>query len=182
MKRPFLEKEDIFLSRTDGYHTYRIPAIVSSKRGTILVFAEARKLDSDWAPSAIVMKRSFDGGISWEPMKILISDDKKPVHNPVPIVSNRTNSIHLLFCYNYKKAFYMQSCDDGASFTEPQEITDVFDAFKPRYKFRILATGPGHGIQLKNGRLIVPVWLARRHIHRPSVISVIYSDDEGDIW
>ncbi len=178
----FLEKQDLFFSRTEGYHTYRIPAIMVSTKGTILVFAEARKLDSDWAPSSIVMKRSHDGGISWEPMRTLVSDDKKPMHNPVPIVSNKSNTIHFLYCNNYKKAFYMQSDDDGGTFTEPREITDVFESFKSKYKFRILATGPGHGIQLKNGRLIVPVWLARRHIHRPSVISVIYSDDEGDTW
>jgi sialidase-1 len=49
----------------------------------------------------------------------------------------------------------------------------------------VIATGPGHGIQLANGRLIVPVWLSDGtggHAHRPSIVSVIYSDDHGKSW
>ncbi|MHA1671487.1 MAG: hypothetical protein ACTSV5_13055 [Promethearchaeota archaeon] len=92
------------------------------------------------------MRRSFDNGKSWESLRILISDDKRPVHNLVGIVENNSNVIHFLYCYSYKKAFYMQSIDDGTTFSEPIEITQVFDSFKEKYPFRILATGPGHGI------------------------------------
>jgi sialidase-1 len=49
----------------------------------------------------------------------------------------------------------------------------------------VLATGPGHGLQLKSGRLVVPVWLSSGtggHAHRPSVIATIYSDDGGATW
>ena len=49
----------------------------------------------------------------------------------------------------------------------------------------MLATGPGHGIQLVSGRLIVPVWLSTGtggHAHRPSCVAVIYSDDHGKTW
>ncbi len=49
----------------------------------------------------------------------------------------------------------------------------------------MLATGPGHGIQLKNGRLPVPVWLSTGtggHAHRPSVTATIFSDDGGKTW
>jgi sialidase-1 len=49
----------------------------------------------------------------------------------------------------------------------------------------VLATGPAHGIQLKTGRLVVPVWLSTGtggHAHRPSVTSTIYSDDGGKTW
>jgi sialidase-1 len=49
----------------------------------------------------------------------------------------------------------------------------------------VLATGPGHGIQLRNGRLVVPVWLSTGtggHAHRPSVTATIYSDDRGKSW
>jgi sialidase-1 len=49
----------------------------------------------------------------------------------------------------------------------------------------VLATGPDHGIQLRNGRLIVPVWLSTGtggNAHRPSVTATIYSDDAGRSW
>jgi sialidase-1 len=48
-----------------------------------------------------------------------------------------------------------------------------------------VATGPGHGIQLANGRLLVPVWLALGTLgngHGPSVSATIYSDDDGATW
>jgi sialidase-1 len=48
-----------------------------------------------------------------------------------------------------------------------------------------LATGPGHGVQLSSGRLVVPVWLSTGtggHAHRPSSIATVYSDDHGATW
>jgi sialidase-1 len=182
MNKPFIQKTDLFKGQTGGYYTYRIPAIVVSKKGTILVFAEARTSGSDWAARAIVMRRSFDNGKTWEPTKTIISDDKKAIQNPVAIVDRNSDIIHFLYCSHYRRAFYMQSNDEGDTFSEPVEISNVFNAFKSKYPFKILATGPGHGIQLDNGRLIVPIWLSPKRIHRPSVISVIYSDDNGKNW
>jgi sialidase-1 len=49
----------------------------------------------------------------------------------------------------------------------------------------VLATGPNHSIQLKTGRLVVPVWLSTGtggNAHRPSVTATIYSDDSGKSW
>src|ERR1700683_4911953 len=45
--------------------------------------------------------------------------------------------------------------------------------------------GPGHGIQLRSGRLLVPIWLALGtggNGHHPSVNATIYSDDHGSTW
>ncbi|MHC4505428.1 MAG: hypothetical protein ACYTFI_19160, partial [Planctomycetota bacterium] len=36
-------RTDIFLRHKDGYHTYRIPAMVVTARGTVLLFCEGRK-------------------------------------------------------------------------------------------------------------------------------------------
>jgi hypothetical protein len=37
------EQTDVFVSGQEGYHTYRIPAIVVSKKRTLLAFCEGRK-------------------------------------------------------------------------------------------------------------------------------------------
>src|SRR5581483_4992340 len=65
------------------------------------------------------------------------------------------------------------------------EITAAFEEFRSHYDWKVLATGPAHGIQLKTGRLVVPVWLSTGtggHAHRPSVTATIYSDDHGKTW
>jgi sialidase-1 len=106
-------------------------------------------------------------------------------NNPVAIPDQKSGAVHFLFCLEYMRAFYMRSDDDGQSFSKATEITSAFDAFRPEYAWKVLATGPGHGIQLRNGRLLVPIWLSTGtggHAHRPSVTSTIVSDDSGKTW
>ena len=183
MNKPFLDKIDVYSARTKGFYTYRIPTLAYTQKGSLLAFAEARVGGtSDWAGMSLVLSRSLDKGKTWQPMKKLASSEKKPVHNAVAIIPKDSTKIHVIYCHNYNQAFYMKSEDDGQTFSEPVDITYVFEEFKSDFKFRVFATGPGKGIQMDNGRFIVPVWLGRRHNHRPQVASVIYSDDKGKNW
>lgn len=200
---PFLEKLDLFEADTGGYKLYRIPGIVVTKKGTVLAYCEARKTSSDWSTIDLMLRRSTDGGKTWDsPRKIAEVEGPKrrnPValernqgrpddvtyNNPVAIVDHKTGAVHFLFCLEYERCFYLRSDDDGVTVTKPVEITQTFEAFRARYRWRVIATGPAHGIQLKNGRLIVPVWLSlgtQGNGHGPSVTSVIYSDDHGRTW
>ncbi|MGC3966856.1 MAG: sialidase family protein [Pirellulales bacterium] len=99
--------------------------------------------------------------------------------------ADRDGTVHFLFCLEYCRCFYIRSDDDGQTFSKPVEITSAFEKFRSEYDWKVLATGPAHGIQLRSGRLIVPVWLSTGtggHAHRPSVTSTIYSDDHGRTW
>ena len=83
------------------------------------------------------------------------------------------------------RCFYQRSDDDGLTWSAPKEITPAFEDFKNDYDWKVLATGPNHSIQLKTGRLVVPVWLSTGtggNAHRPSVTATIYSDDQGKTW
>jgi sialidase-1 len=197
-------KIDLFEADKDGYKLYRIPGIVVTKKGTVLAYCEARKTGkSDWDTIDIMLRRSVDNGRTWgSPRRIadvagpksknavaLERNQANPedvtYNNPVAIADQQTGALHFLFCLEYARCFYLRSDDDGATFTKPVEITKTFEAFRARYNWRVLATGPAHGIQLKNGRLIVPVWLSlgtEGNGHGPSVTSVIYSDDHGRSW
>ena len=83
-----------------------------------------------------------------------------PLSNFVMISDAADGAVHALYCHNYSRVFHMRSHDDGLTFSEPVEITAVLNAFRRDYPWRVIATGPGHGTQLRNGRLIVPLWMS----------------------
>lgn len=200
---PFLEKSDVFTAGTDGYALYRIPGLVVTAKGTVLAYCEARRVGTtDWDTIDIMLRRSTDGGKTWSERQ-KISDvpgpkSKNPVataqklgksddvtYNNAVAFPDHDGTVHMLYCLEYMRCFYIRSTDDGVTWSKPVEITASFEKFRSEYDWKVLATGPAHGIQLKTGRLVVPVWLSTGtggHAHRPSVTATIYSDDGGKTW
>jgi sialidase-1 len=195
-----LDKTIIFPLGMNGIQSYRIPGIVVTNKGTVLSYCEARHNNSaDWGEIEIYLRRSTDSGVTWSdaraiahtglriegnPHKLKDGLHEQTVNNPVAIVDRITGYIEFLYCINYSHCFSMRSCDDGLTWSKPIEITQVFEAFRKFYNWKVIATGPGHGIQLKNGRLIVPIWIAYGKVgdHGPSASATIYSDDHGLTW
>ncbi|WP_255578337.1 exo-alpha-sialidase [Chitinophaga sp. sic0106] len=170
------------------YASMRIPALVLTPRQTLLAFCEGRIGNaSDWADMNLILRRSTDGGKTWSNITVLDTSRQSPCGNPTPIVDDR-GVVHLLYQKDYKDAWYIRSEDDGKSWSAPVNITQVYDQFKPEYNWKVLAPGPGHGIQLHSGRLLAAVWLADsrkltpRRSHAPSCVATIYSDDHGATW
>ncbi len=199
---PSLEKRRLFEAGTGGYAIYRIPSLAVTDKGTVIAFCEARKSASgDWGAIDLLYRRSADGGKTWSDAKKLdvgSGFEKNPVainqklgkfpnitiNNPT-LIADR-GIVHFLYCVEYMRCFYTRSEDDGKTFAPPIEITETLESFRPEYDWKVIATGPGHGIRLsKSGRLIVPVWLSTGeggHGHRPSAVSIIFSDDAGKTW
>jgi sialidase-1 len=203
---PFIEKQNLFTVGEDpAYNLYHIPGIVVTANGTALAWCEARKRSagvSDWDDIRILLRRSTDDGKTWTPpqsiakvegpkrknpfaMRMKNVDPNDVTYNNPVLIADRDGTVHMLFCLEYERAFYQRSSDDGVTWSAPVEITTAFDAFKKHYDWKVIATGPNHSIQLRTGRLVVPVWLSTGeggNAHRPSVTATIFSDDQGKTW
>jgi sialidase-1 len=196
-----LKLTDVFISGRDGYHTYRIPAMVVSTKGTVLAFCEGRRESAgDTGSIDLLLKRSADGGETWRPQQVVRSDDRNVCGNPAPVVDESTGTIWLLMTWNLgsdherdimngtsedtRRVFVTHSRDDGLTWAAPREIT----ASVKMPHWRWYATGPVNGIQLTRGkyrgRLVIP---ANHSDHsdpdiHPYRSHIIYSDDHGRTW
>ena len=163
----------------DGYRYGRIPSLALTSKKTLIACYEWRRELSDWSKIDLKFIRSTDGGETWENVKIIYGDTHT-LNNPVFIIKGET--VHFLFCEDYKRMFHCKSTDDGKTFTEPSEITY---AIENAFPYTVVAPGPGHGT-VHNGNLIAPIWVVNNPsdllAHRPSFISTIYSDDDGESW
>ena len=184
----FTDTALLFTPTAGGYTMFHVPALVITAKGTVLAFTEGRYgKGKDWDDMDLLLRRSVDGGNTWEPSKVVIPYTKgKPTSNITPI-ADKNGTVHVLFQVNYANAYYIKSTDEGKTWSAPIDITYVFNLFKKDYDWKVLAPGPAHAIQMTNGRLLVPVWLCIPDRskpggdHRPSCVATIYSDDNGKI-
>ena len=98
--------EDIFRtvlweSGQDGYHTYRIPAITVTRKGTLLAFCEGRNKGlGDSGDIDMLVKRSEDGGRTWSDQRVVWDDAANTCGNPCPVVDAKTGTVWLLMTWN----------------------------------------------------------------------------------
>ncbi|MFW5884265.1 MAG: sialidase family protein [bacterium] len=191
-----VEQYDLFVSGTSGYACYRIPALLATSSGTILAFCEARKYScSDSGQIDLFLRRSADGGRTFGDPVTVASVPDWVCGNPAPVQDRETGTIRLLFCMNRadgdegmicegrapRQVWACSSDDDGLTWDDPVEITA---SVKPN-DWSWYATGPGHGVQLASGRLVVPcdhIVLDNRTRQDPYYSHVVYSDDGGETW
>jgi sialidase-1 len=185
---------NVFTAGLEGYHTYRIPALVVTRNGTLLAICEGRKTGrGDHGDLDLVQKRSTDGGNTWGKLELIHEEGgtaKVTIGNPCPVVDQDTGVLWLPFNRDNDRVFILSSADDGQTWSKPRDITS--DVKKPDWTW--YATGPGNGIQLTRGkfkgRLVIPCdhrvggatkedkgnWDKAGRSH------VIYSDDHGQSW
>lgn len=70
------------------------------------------------------------------------------------------------------------SDNDGETWAKPVDLTPMVKEDWMQF----MGVGPGVGIQLQNGRLVIPVYHTNRHKAPSQSTAVIYSDDHGVTW
>ncbi|MFW6163662.1 MAG: sialidase family protein, partial [Planctomycetota bacterium] len=174
---------DVYVGGRDGYHTYRIPALLATPEGTLLAFCEGRKDNArDHGDIDLMLKRSRDGGRTWGPQQVVYEEGggaKITIGNPCPVVDEATGVIWLAFCRDNDDVLVTSSRDDGRTWATPTEIT----AAAKKRAWSWYATGPGVGIQLRRGphkgRLVIPCDHRIEGETRNYHSHVIFSDDHG---
>ncbi|SDS05259.1 sialidase family protein [Jiangella sp. DSM 45060] len=207
---PPIRQTVVFESGTEGYDTFRIPAIVRSDKGTLLAFAEGRVGGGgDTGDIDLVLRRSYDDGRTWGPLQVVGDNGVNVFGNPTPVVDPSTGDVVLLSTHNAgdateaeimrgevtpeqsRRVFVQRSSDDGASWSAAQDIT----AATKLPEWRWYATGPVHAIALEHGEHRGRLVAAANHSTSPPPGSSdtgqeakyygahsLYSDDGGLTW
>lgn len=197
-----------YTSGTEGYHTFRIPAVVRAASGEVLAFAEGRvESAGDTGAIHVVLRRSRDGGCTWGPLSVVSDNGDATAGNPAPVVlpggdivllttrngrvTEREIMTGAVSPEDSRRVFVQRSADHGRTWTPEREITPV--AKRPDWRW--YATGPGHAIVLRHGphrgRIVVPA----NHSSAPPAGSTdvgteakyygghsLLSDDGGRTW
>lgn len=190
---PKPEQTDLFIGGEGGYPVYRIPALTITPKGTLLAFAEGRKGGwSDHGQIEILLRRSSDQGKTWMPAQVVKRDGTNALNNPTVVVDRNTRTVWLFLIRTSTRKYksieeiaqargrvsdmwVMHSNDEGATWAGPIDITKAVN----RPVWNRIVPGPGIGIQLRSGRLVVPC----THFQGDRGSDhIIYSDDHGKSW
>ncbi len=188
----------------EGVHTYRIPAIVTTTRGTLLAAFDIRHDSAADLPANIDVGilRSVDGGSTWGPMIKALDFDKdvagssgNGVGDPALLVDRHTATLWVAGLWSCGAHAYVgslsglstnrtgqyvlaRSDDDGLTWSAPINITAQA---KVNTNWGVCFVGPGHGIQLRDGTLVFP----SQHTDPGGVNArafFIYSTNHGASW
>lgn len=189
----------VFSAGEEGYRSIRIPAVVVTRDGTVLAFAEGRSAPTDQARNDIILKRSRDNGITWEPLIRVQEDGEHSLNNPTAVVDGGTGRVLLIYQRipshlketsretaagfvgtNIYSNLLTWSDDDGRTWSKPRDITR---STKRETGATTVASGPGIGIQLtrgpRSGRIIIPFNEGPYHLWNNYAV---FSDDRGVTW
>jgi sialidase-1 len=186
----------------DSVHTYRIPGIATTNKGTLIAVYDIRYKNSGDLPGNIDvgLSRSTDGGKTWEPMKVIMDmgapHENNGVGDPAVLFDPITKKIWVAALWSKGNRsiagsepglspdttgqFVLASSDDdGRTWTKPVSITSqVKDP-----KWHLYFDGPGTGIAMQNGTLVFAsqYWDESRKSGIPHS-SIVYSSDHGKTW
>jgi sialidase-1 len=189
-------------------HTFRIPAMVATNKGTLLGvydmrYTSSRDLQGDMD---IGLSRSTDGGNNWaRPVSIMdmkkygdLPEDQNGCSDPNILVDRTTGEIFVSAVWTHGKPGTHQwrgkgsepgySINKSSQFMIVRSIDDGLTWSTPENwtnklkdpKWHLFAPAPGNGITLSNGTLVMPTQ-GRDAVGRP-FSNLMWSEDHGKNW
>ncbi|MFF0744925.1 exo-alpha-sialidase [Streptomyces sp. NPDC004111] len=192
-----LTSQDLATAGT-GSPYYRIPALTTTSRGTVLAAYDARPTLGDLPGNiGVVMRRSTDGGATWQPQQVVRKEAApKGFGDPSLLVDRETGRIFLFYAASVNQGFfgsatgndesdpnvlqadYSYSDDDGLTWRHERITADLKN---PAWGGMFAASG--EGIQLRRGAhkgRLIQQYAIRRDGANYAVSA--YSDDHGKTW
>lgn len=172
---------------------WRIPALVTAADNSLVAVVDKRGSSLGDLPNtiSIMSRRSTDNGKNWsEPVVVAQGGNGKTYGDPAVVLDKKTGNLICMFVgdqglwnatpYNRQGIYVSKSTDNGVSWSEPVAITD--QVYANHSSWYAGFAGSGHGLCLKDGRLMFV--LAIRATSATGVLHnyAIYSDDGGDNW
>ena len=195
-QKPWIQTTDLFVQGEAGVHSYRIPALIQTGRGTLLAVADARRDSSRDLPGriALVIRRSVDEGRTWTAARTLVQPAEGGVGDASLLLERGRNRVWCFFAYGppgigFKSSragtptgpstlqvHAIHSDDDGQNWSASEDLT-------PQIKdpaWQGLFVTSGMHIQTSKGRFLLPLVVR----DGAGIVSArdAYSDDAGKTW
>ena len=190
----------------DGVAAYRIPGLVTTGDGTLVACYDIRHRSSRdlQGDIDIGVSRSLDGGRTWEGMIVAMDmgqwgglpEEQNGVGDPCILLDEGTGDLLLFAAWVHGKPgdlawwtagdglspedtpqlLMSRSRDNGLSWSEPTSLTSQVKRPEWRFSFQ----GPGRGITMEDGTLVLP--FQHQEPDRTPASGIIYSRDHGETW
>lgn len=181
-----------------GSPYYRIPALTTSVKGTLLAAYDARPTLGDLPGNlGVVLRRSTDGGATWQTQQVVRKEAApKGFGDPSLLTDTTTGRIFVFYAASVNQGFfgsatgndesdpdvlqadYSYSDDDGLTWTHRRITSQIKN---PAWAGMFAASG--QGIQLRNGTYkgrLIQQYAIRNNGANYAVSA--YSDDHGATW
>ena len=164
---------DVFEAEQEGYHTYRIPSLVTAADGSLITIVEGRR-DRAHDPGGghidLVYKRSVDAGETWSPLMLLDeSEEGWGASNPVTLLDRNNARLWVFFCRwmpdrggrnaqpgeRHNQLWARYSDNHGATWSDAIDLTGHA---RDVDHWGASVFGPGSGAQTQTGALVVPAY------------------------
>ena len=180
-------------------HTYRIPAMVITPRGTLIATYDIRYESGSDLPGHIDVgvQRSSDGGRTWSPMAVCMDmgepHGQNGIGDPASLVDPATGRVFVFALWSKGNRAWngsgpgltpeetgqlmvVHSDDEGVTWSQPRNLTPALK--DPEW--RLLLQSPGNGIAMADGSLVCPAQY--RDAEGVPWSTVILSKDHGETW